>query len=172
MNTIAIAPNKKIKPAIKSVVDGDTLLLNYSGQDFYSRARWIDAPETKKQGQSSNDPKVLKHWQWAVKSKGFLTDLIIGKTLIVIPYELDQYNRWLCDWYVNTVAATNNIQLQMCLSGMCAYYLPFQFYEFPTNRELNLYLGIVKNCAIAYKLKSGFWSESMMLPYDFKKLTI
>lgn len=167
-----ILPNKRIRPTIKFISDGDTLKLNYQGQDFYSRARWIDAPEIQKHGQFSANPKILKHWEWATKSKDFLASLITNKTLIIIPYQLDDYGRWLCDWYVNTVSAANNIQLQMCLNGMCAYYLPFQYYDFPTSRELNVYTGIIKNCAKAYQLKSGFWGDNILLPYEFKKLII
>jgi endonuclease YncB( thermonuclease family) len=163
-------PNKRIKPTIKFISDGDTLKLNYNGQDFHSRARWIDAPEIQKPGQYSEDPKILKHWEWAIKSQEFLGSLINNKTLIVIAYQQDQYNRWLCDWYVNTVSAANNIQLQMCLAGMCAYYLPFQHYYFPTSRELNLYTGIIKNCAKAHKMKLGMWGDNVMLPYEVKKL--
>jgi endonuclease YncB( thermonuclease family) len=167
-----ISPNKRIKPTIKFVSDGDTLKLNYDGQEFHSRARWIDAPETQKVGQFSDDPEVLKHWQWAVKSKDFLKGLLNNKTLIIIAYEQDQYDRWLCDWYVNTVSATNNLQLQMCLNGMCAYYLPFQYYDFPTTRELSLYTNIIKNCAKAHKMKLGFWQENVMLPYQIKQMKL
>ncbi|MBD2629662.1 thermonuclease family protein [Trichormus variabilis] len=166
-------PNKRIKPTLKFISDGDTLKLNYNGQEFHSRARWIDAPEMKKPGQYSNDPQVQKHWQWAIKSQELLGSLIAGKTLIIIPYELDGYGRWLCDWYVNTVSAANNIQLQMCSAGMCAYYLPFQYYNFSTTRELSLYTGIIKNCAKAYKLKSGFWGENnFILPHELKSLNL
>ncbi|MDK2409896.1 thermonuclease family protein [Dolichospermum sp. LEGE 00246] len=168
-----IVPNQRIKPTLKFIADGDTLKLNYEGQDFHSRARWIDAPEMQKPGQYSDNPQILKHWEWAIKSKEFLGSLITRKPLIIIPYELDQYNRWLCDWYVGTVSASTNIQLQMCLAGMCAYYLPFQYYSFPTTRELSLYTGIIKNCAKAYKLKSGFWKEDkFMLPHEIKSLKL
>jgi hypothetical protein len=32
-------PNKRIVPTLKAVVEGDTLRLNYQGEDFNSRAR-------------------------------------------------------------------------------------------------------------------------------------
>ncbi|MBW4680798.1 MAG: hypothetical protein KME19_11870 [Microcoleus vaginatus WJT46-NPBG5] len=60
-----LQPHKKIQTTIKTVLDGDTVILRYNGQEFSSRARWIDAPETKKWGQSSEDPRILKHWDWA-----------------------------------------------------------------------------------------------------------
>lgn len=170
---INILPNQKIIANVKYIVDGDTIILNYQGKEFHSRARWIDAPETKKSNQFSNDPHILKHWQWGDRSKQFLIDLIQGQSIIVKTIEVDQYDRWICDWYLHKITIANNLQIKLCLAGMCANSLPFQQYKFSTSTELSLYVKILKNCADAYKKRIGFWAESdFILPYQFKKLML
>jgi len=170
---INILPNQKIIANVKYIVDGDTIILNYQGKEFLSLARWIDAPETKKSNQFSNDPQILKHWQWGDRAKQFLIDLIQGQSLIVKTIEVDQYDRWICDWYLHKIIQANNLQFKLCLAGMCANSLPFQQYKFSNSTELSLYVKILKNCADAYKNKRGFWAESdFILPYQFKKLML
>lgn len=167
--------NKKIQTTIKTVLDGDTLILGYNGQEFSSRAQWIDAPETKKWSQSSSDPRILKHWEWAEKSKAFLLNLVAGsQVLTIIPIQIDQYNRWVCDWYLGAeVKLATNIQVQLCAAGMSANSLPFQQYHFTASRDLSLYVAILRNCAIAHKKKTGFWIEpDFILPYEIKKLNL
>lgn len=168
-----ILPNQRIVANVKYVVDGDTIILNYRGIEFSSRARWIDAPETQKSNQKSDDPQILKHWQWGVRSKQFLINLVQGQTLIVKTIEVDQYDRWICDWYLQKITQANNLQLKLCLAGMCANSLPFQQYKFATTTELNLYVKILKNCVEAYQKQVGIWAESdLILPYKFKKLIL
>jgi len=59
---------------------------------------------------------------------------------------------------------TKHISFLLCLPT---------YYSFPTTRELSLYTGIIKNCAKAYKLKSGFWKEDkFMLPHEIKSLKL
>lgn len=167
-----IAGNKFISLA-KFVTDGDTLTLEKDGVEFKCRLRWIDAPETRK-SHTSADPKILNHWEWGEKSKTFLYNLVWGKQLTVIPYEIDQYNRWLCDLYLgDRIVVAVNIQLQLSKAGMCANSLPFQLYNFPTSRDLSLFKGILTNCANAYKKKIGIWSSpDFIIPYEFKKLAL
>ncbi|MBW4680582.1 MAG: thermonuclease family protein [Microcoleus vaginatus WJT46-NPBG5] len=170
-----LQPHKKIQTTIKTVLDGDTVILRYNGQEFSSRARWIDAPETKKWGQSSEDPRILKHWDWAEKSKAFLLNLAAGSQILtIIPVQIDQYNRWVCDWYLGTeVKLATNIQVQLCAAGMSANSLPFQHYHFSASRDLSLYVGILRKCADACKKRVGFWMEpDFILPYEFKKLIL
>jgi endonuclease YncB( thermonuclease family) len=165
-----ILPSVRIKPQIISIFDGDTLLVEHNGNRFSSRARWIDTPELKKSWQQTTDSRMLNHWQWGINAKDFLATLIAGRTLIVIPYEVDIYSRWLCDWYLDSVSPANNVQLILCRTGHSAYYLPFQYYDFLNNRSLSLYTGIIRRCAIAKSQKLGFWqNDNFMLPYEAKR---
>ena len=49
------------------------------------RLQWIDTPESQKANQTSSDPLILKHWEWAKKAKTALMDLIQNKALIAVP---------------------------------------------------------------------------------------
>jgi endonuclease YncB( thermonuclease family) len=170
-----IVAGKKFVSPVNFVTDGDTLILEKDGVEFKCRLRWIDAPETYKgQGKSNTDPKILDHWDWGLKSKNFLYNLVADKNVTVIPIEIDQYNRWVCDLYLgDRVTTSANIQLQLSNAGMCANSLPFQVYNFPTPRDLALFKGILTNCATAYKKKLGIWSSpDFILPYEFKKLIL
>ena len=169
-----LIPNKPIKCKINNVSDGDTILVYYQGFQFSTRARWIDCPETQKHNQSSTDSRILKHWYYAQKAKEYLTQLLIGKELFIIPIEKDYYGRWLSDWYLNKVSSCNctNIQIKLCQKGLATHFLPFQRYDF-NNREQVLYLEIIKSCLKASKRKLGFWQEpDFIISYEFKKLNI
>lgn len=172
-NMTNIIAGKKFVSPVNFVNDGDTLILEKDGVEFKCRIRWIDAPETNK-GHSSTDPKIINHWDWADKSKSFLYNLVWDKKVTVIPIEIDQYNRWVCDLYLgDRIITSTNIQLQLSNAGMCANSLPFQMYNFPTSRDLSLFKGILTNCANAYKKKLGIWSSpDFIIPYEFKKLTL
>jgi len=169
---MTITPGKKFSSSVRYVSDGDTVNVEKDGTQFNIRLRWIDAPETRKH-QNSDDPKILAHWEWADKSKNFLHNLVNGKQVTIIPYEIDQYNRWVCDLYLgDRIVTSTNIQLLLCNAGMCGNFLPFQMYNFPTSRDLSLFKGIITNCANAYKKKIGIWSvPDFIIPYEFKKLT-
>ena len=52
----------------KFVFDGDTLNLDFQGEQVKVRLQWMDCPETRKPGQNSTDIRILKHWEWADKS--------------------------------------------------------------------------------------------------------
>lgn len=165
--------NQPVKVSVISVTDGDTLLLNYQGENFSSRARFIDCPETQKKNLSSQDPQILTHWKYGELAKEFTKNLVTGKSLLVIPIEKDIYGRWVCDWYLGTMTHPKNVQLQLCKAGLCTHFLPLQQYQFDSDRELNLVIAIFKACAIACKNKLGFWQEpDFILPSNFKKINL
>jgi endonuclease YncB( thermonuclease family) len=167
-----ILPNRRIITDIKYVIDGDTIVLNYQGEEFSSRARWIDAPETQKSFQSSNEPQVLKHWEWGQRSKQFLIDLVQGQKLIVLPIELDQYKRWICDWYLRKSTIANNLQLKLCQAGMCTHY-SFAPDKFKTKAELNLYIKVLNSCFVSFQHQVGIWGENDFIsPYQIRKMNL
>ncbi|MCC3459817.1 MAG: SNase-like nuclease [Oscillatoriales cyanobacterium] len=156
----------------KFIFDGDTLNLDFQGEQFKARLQWIDSPESRKNSQSSTDSRILKHWEWAEKAKTTLANLVAGKPIVTIPIEKDSFNRWVCDCYLETVKAANNVQIQLCKAGMAATYLPFNRFSYST-RELAVIRGIITETANANRKKRGIWSEpNFILPYEFKKLTI
>jgi Staphylococcal nuclease homologue. len=155
----------------KFVFDGDTLKLDFKGFEFTARLQWIDCPEIQKRTQESTGATILKHWAWAERAKTALMDLVYQKSIIAIPLEKDQSDRWVCDCYINKVSAANNIQIRLCKAGLAVSYLPFGRHNFNT-RELVLLRGVITETANANRKKVGFWSEqNFILPADFKKLT-
>ncbi|MFN9654467.1 MAG: thermonuclease family protein [Dolichospermum sp.] len=152
------------------VYDGDTLLISNNNLTKVVRSRFIDCPEIKKEWQSSNNPKILKHWEWGIKAKKFVEDLIpTNKILYAILFEKDKYDRVLCDLYNSEeITEDSNLQLNLCAAGMASYFLPFQYYDFSSNRELNLFLEVIRQCAIAKNRKVGFWKDDIPLPYLIK----
>lgn len=163
---------KKYNCLSKFIFDGDTLSLDFQSYQFKARLQWIDSPESQKTGQNTTNPKVIKHWEWAEKAKTALMDLVAGKSIITIPIEKDQYDRWVCDCYLGTVKTANNLQIQLCKAGMAVSYLPFNRFSYST-RELAVMRGIITETANANRRKTGIWSEpDFMLPYEFKKLNL
>ncbi|MEG3908663.1 thermonuclease family protein [Microcoleus sp. POL10_C6] len=156
----------------KLVFDGDTLLLDSQGAELRVRLRWIDSPESQKNGQTSTDPGILKHWEWAQKAKTALMNYVAGKSIITVPIEKDIYDRWVCDCYFDKISAATNIQIQLCKTGMAVTYMPFNRFAYNT-RELTVLRGVITETAAANRKKLGLWSEpDLILPYEFKKLNL
>jgi endonuclease YncB( thermonuclease family) len=153
---------------ITQIIDGDTFVCRNNGRTFSSRARWIDAPATKLFS-SSTDPRDLNQWMWGNAAKQWLISKLKGQTVIVVEHAPDAYGRTLCDWYLNTIALENSIQIQMVAAGIAANSLPYQQYDFP-NTDLDLYIEILKAGASAKAAQRGFWADpAFMLPYLWKK---
>ncbi|PSB49761.1 SNase-like nuclease [filamentous cyanobacterium Phorm 6] len=157
----------------KFVSDGDTLNLNFQGEQFVARLQWIDTPETKKSTQNSTDYKIQNHWSWAERAKTALINLVHQKPLICIPIEKDRFDRWVCDLYINNkISVANNVQIALCKAGMAVSYLPYNRYSY-TSRELAVIRGIITETANANRKKVGIWSEpNFILPNEFKKLNL
>ena len=161
---------KPIEVNVLKVLDGDTLTINYDHKIIKARMRFIDAPELKKPWENSDDPRVLQHWQWGINAKSFLSSIIPKNNILYCyKYEKDIYERDLCDFYFsNVISQETSVQLNMCASGMAAYFLPYQYYDFNSNRELDLFLEVIRKCAIAKKKSIGFWKDDIILPYQIK----
>lgn len=169
-----LTPGKMFKCKAGFIFDGDTLKLRLSdstdAQEIICRLQWIDTPEVKKPGQSSDRPEIINHWEWAETSKQALANLVNGKDLIAIPLELDRYKRQVCDLYAGSTVMANNVQVNLCKLGLAVSSLPFQKFSF-TNREQTLLKNVVKETSLAYKNNIGVWSEqTFILPYDFKRI--
>jgi len=156
----------------KFVFDGDTLNLDFQGELFKARLQWVDSPESRKNGQNNNDPRIVEHWEWAEKAKTALMNLVAGKPIITIPIVKDSFDRWVCDCYIERITVGNNVQVNLCKLGMAVSYLPFNRYSY-SSRELAVIRGIITETANANRKKVGIWSiPDFILPYEFKKLTI
>lgn len=158
----------------KFVFDGDTLNLNFQGEQFLARLQWIDTPETRKPSIHTNtDPRIQAHWSWAERAKTALMNLVYQKPLICIPIEKDRFDRWIVDLYLNNkISPANSVQIALCKAGMAVSYLPHNRYSY-TSRELAVMRGIITETANANRKKVGIWSEpNFILPHEFKKLNL
>jgi endonuclease YncB( thermonuclease family) len=171
------------KAELGFIYDGDSFNLKLSSSTgteslgIICRLQWIDTPESQKPKQTSSDPLILKHWEWANKAKLALINLIQGKALVAVPYELDMYKRWACDVYLDVsksggLLLSNNVQLKMLQSGLAVSLLPYNRHIYSV-RESNLLRSVVTTAATANRKKVGLWSEpNMILPHEFKKLAL
>ncbi len=167
-----ITENNRYLCYSKFVFDGDTLNLDFQGEQFKARLQWIDSPESRKNEQNSTHPRVLNHWDWAERARTALTNLVAEKPIIAIPLEKDQYDRWVCDCYIDTVKIANNLQIALCKLGMAVGYMPFNRHIYSI-RESAVLRGIISATATANRKKVGIWSEpEFILPYEFKKLNL
>ncbi|MEG5043438.1 thermonuclease family protein [Microcoleus sp. B4-C1] len=173
-----IIKGRVYKAEVGFIYDGDSFnlkLLSATGtesQNIICRAQWIDTPESQKPGKSSTDPRVIKHWEWAEKAKLALMNLIQNRALIAIPYEVDQYQRWVCDVYLDNLLVSSNVQVKLAQSGFAVSRLPFNRHIYNV-RETTVLRSIIAGAATANRKRIGVWSQSnMILPYEFKKLSL
>jgi len=91
---------------------------------------------------------------------------------MAVPVAKDQFDRWLCDCYIDRISVSTNVQIILCKLGMAVSSLPFNRYSYSTI-ELAILRGIITATAIANRKKIGIWSKpDFILPYDFRQLTI
>ncbi|MEG4959870.1 MULTISPECIES: thermonuclease family protein [unclassified Microcoleus] len=173
-----IIKGKVYKAEVGFIYDGDSFnlkLISPTGtesQSIVCRSQWIDTPESQKPGKTSSDPLILKHWEWAEKAKLALTNMLQNRALIAIPYELDQYQRWVCDVYLDNLLLSSNVQVKLAQSGLAVSRLPFNRHIYNV-RESALLRSIIGAAATANRKKIGLWGQSnMILPYEFKKLAL
>lgn len=166
------------KAEVGFIYDGDSFnlkLISPTGsesQGIICRSQWIDTPEAQKPGKTSTDPLILKHWEWAEKAKVALMNLIQNRALIAIPYEVDQYQRWVCDVYRDNLFVSSNIQIKLLQSGLAVSRLPFNRHIYNV-REATMLRSIIAAAATANRKRLGLWGEvNMILPYEFKKLAL
>lgn len=166
-----LRPGNQYKCSLVSVLDGDTLELNFEGETFKTRLQWIDAAEIKKKSQNSTEPRIIEHWSYGDLAKTTLINLLSTKPIIIIPVLIDIYGRWICDCYIDKVSLKTNIQVELCKLGMAvSYYLPTERYEY-SDRELDILLNIIKQTALSQRNKIGFWmSKEIIFPHDFRQL--
>jgi len=166
-----LRPGNQHKCNLVSVLDGDTLELNFEGETFKARLQWIDSPETKKKSQNSTEPRIIEHWSYGDLAKTALINLLSTKPIIIIPVLLDIYSRWICDCYVEKVSLKTNVQVELCKLGMAvSYYLPTERYGY-SDRELDILLNVIKQTALANRKKLGFWkSKEIIFPHNFRQL--
>lgn len=166
---------EEFKALMVRVSDGDTATFASTvrpNEPFVSRVKWIDCPEISHI--TTGDPIKSSQYEWGIKSKTFLANLITNKPIKFIKYGLDNYNRVLGDWYVLNYNLSSNVQYQLVSNGLAVPFLPFGTEQYKlTSRQITLYCGLIRASTLAYQKNLGFWTDyktgAFVLPGDFKK---
>ena len=116
------------------VIDGDTIWVKTSNKHIKIRLSYIDAPELKQ--------------VHGVRSKNFLTNLILDKNVQINTNKKDRYNRHLGEVYIHSADDSVFVNAKMLKSGNAWIYLK--------HRD-NSYLKNLENYARIKKI--GLWSE-------------
>ena len=116
------------------VIDGDTIWVKTNNKHIKIRLSYIDAPELKQ-----------KH---GVRSKNFLTNLILDKNVQINANKKDRYNRHLGEVYIHNIDESVFVNAKMLKSGNAWIYLKYRD---------NSYLKNLENYARIKKI--GLWSE-------------
>ena len=116
------------------VIDGDTIWVKTNNKHIKIRLSYIDAPELKQ--------------TYGVRSKNFLTNLILDKNVQINANKKDRYNRHLGEVYIHSVNESVFVNAKMLKSGNAWIYLK--------HRD-NSYLKNLENYARIKKI--GLWSQ-------------
>ncbi len=127
------------------VIDGDTIWVKSNNKHIKIRLNYIDAPELKQ--------------TYGVRSKNFLTSLILDKNVQINANKKDRYNRHLGEVYIHTNKESIFVNAKMLKSGNAWLYLA---------HRNNNYLKNLENHARIKKL--GLWGEEAPIePWIFRK---
>ena len=127
------------------VIDGDTIWVRTNNKHIKIRLSYIDAPELKQ--------------THGVRSKNFLTDLILDKNVQINANKKDRYNRHLGEVYIHNVDESVFVNAKMLKSGNAWIYLKYRD---------NSYLKNLENYARIKKI--GLWSEETPLePWIYRR---
>ena len=116
------------------VIDGDTIWVKTNNKHIKIRLSYIDAPELKQ--------------TYGVRSKNFLTNLILDKNVQINANKKDRYNRHLGEVYIHSANESVFVNAKMLKSGNAWIYLKYRD---------NSYLKNLENYARIKKI--GLWSE-------------
>jgi len=131
-----------IEGVITRIVDGDTVVIESDqGIKYKIRLLGIDAPEIKQ--------------LYGKEATKYLSNLILGKTLLVIESDKDRYKRLLG----KLVLEGHDINLALVKNGMAWHY---KYYQFSQNKKDQLLYSNAEKYAKVNKL--GLWSKSTTSP--------
>lgn len=160
------------------IFDGDTLNCTSSlGEQFKTRAAWIDAPEI---GHGEAPPNAIasNQWAWGQTSKDYLRSLLSGKHLLITPIGTDQYDRRLAFWFASATLPVRTslascIQVQMIAAGMAVDFFPYQNLERLSNSEVTLFCRILREQQKAHRNRRGFWADpDFIRPSEYRRSQI
>jgi len=132
--TITPVYAEQYEATVIKVIDGDTIWIKKDNKHIKVRLSYIDAPELKQ--------------NFGIRSRNFLSNLVLDKMIEVNTNKKDRYNRHLGEIYIHNTKESIFVNAKMIKSGNAWVYKTY------TN---NPYL---KNLEDYAKMnKKGLWNE-------------
>ena len=143
--TITPVYAEQYEATVIKVIDGDTIWIKKDNNHIKVRLSYIDAPELKQ--------------NFGIRSRNFLSNLVLDKMIEVNTNKKDRYNRHLGEIYIHNTKESIFINAKMIKSGNAWVYKTY------TN---NPYL---KNLEDYAKMnKKGLWNEQKIIePWIFRR---
>lgn len=143
--TITPVYGEQYEATVIKVIDGDTIWIKKDNKHIKVRLSYIDAPELKQ--------------NFGIRSRNFLSNLVLDKMIEVNTNKKDRYNRHLGEIYIHNTKESIFINAKMIKSGNAWVYKTY------TN---NPYL---KNLEDYAKMnKKGLWNEQKIIePWIFRR---
>jgi len=136
------------------VYDGDTIRVMEKGKEVKVRLVGVDSPETYKGENKPGQP-------FSRKSKEYLEKLVFRKTVEVMSYGIDDYNRILGVVYLDGIS----INFEMVRSGLAEVYRGMP----PKGFNITVYKEAEEE---ARKAKRGMWiqGDKYISPWKWRRM--
>jgi endonuclease YncB( thermonuclease family) len=143
--TITPVYAEQYEATVIKVIDGDTIWIKKDNKHIKVRLSYIDAPELKQ--------------NFGIRSRNFLSNLVLDKMIEVNTNKKDRYNRHLGEIYIHNTKESIFVNAKMIKSGNAWVYKTY------TN---NPYLKNLED--YAKMKKKGLWNEQKIIePWIFRR---
>tara|TARA_A100001011_G_scaffold349432_1_gene388036 strand:+ start:144 stop:617 length:474 start_codon:yes stop_codon:yes gene_type:complete len=127
------------------VIDGDTIWVKTDNKHVKIRLSYIDAPELRQ--------------TFGVRSKNYLTDLVLDKDIQIDTYRKDRYNRIIGEVYMHNDTESIFVNAKLLKSGHAWVYKRYRNNQYLMNLEDYAKTNV-----------KGIWStENPLEPWIYRK---
>ena len=143
--TITPVYAEQYEATVIKVIDGDTLWIKKDNKHIKVRLSYIDAPELKQ--------------NFGIRSRNFLSNLVLDKIIEVNTNKKDRYNRHLGEIYIHNTKESIFVNAKMIKSGNAWVYKTYANNPYLKNLE-----------DYAKMNKKGLWNEKKIIePWIFRR---
>ena len=143
--TITPVYAEQYEATVIKVIDGDTIWIKKDNNHIKVRLSYIDAPELKQ--------------NFGIRSRNFLSNLVLDKMIEVNTNKKDRYNRHLGEIYIHNTKESIFVNAKMIKSGNAWVYKTYANNPYLKNLE-----------DYAKMNKKGLWNEQKIIePWIFRR---
>ena len=136
---------EQYEATVIKVIDGDTIWIKKDNNHIKVRLSYIDAPELKQ--------------NFGIRSRNFLSNLVLDKMIEVNTNKKDRYNRHLGEIYIHNTKESIFVNAKMIKSGNAWVYKTYANNPYLKNLE-----------DYAKMNKKGLWNEQKIIePWIFRR---